>query len=107
MNLSIMRHLAKVFRFALVVMMCATLVRAQGSLAFRTTASTITAGQGFSWMEVGLDWPGRTPTTSIASFPGVNFPHPQSPTAPNIQVTTQRTTGVNAALRMTFVLPDQ
>jgi len=107
MNSPIIRFLGKVFRFALVFTMCTALVRAEGSLSFRTTPSTITAGQGFSWMELGLDWPGRTPTTTVAAFPGVNFPLPQLPVAPNIQVTTSRTTGASAALLMRFVIPDQ
>src|ERR1044071_6840288 len=92
------QNTAALLALALLLTSWAPAARADGSLSFTTSATTVTAGKPFSWMEAARDIPpGATPTP----IGGIDYPVPSQ--TQNIDVTTSRT---SSALVMNFVIPD-
>src|ERR1044071_6300096 len=99
MHLNARQNTAALAALALLLTSWAPAARADGSLGFTTSATTVTAGKPFSWMEAARDMPpGSTPTVPVG---GIDYPVPSQ--TQSIDVTSSRT---SSALVMNFVIPD-
>lgn len=65
MNRQSLRRLSAAFSLAVLLLACASTARADGDIAFLPSHTTFTAGDQFSWMEVGRDWD-RTAVGALA-----------------------------------------
>lgn len=101
MNRHACRKLSAGLNLVVFLLALAVTARAEGDIAFLTTQTSFTAGDAFSWMEVGRDW-NRT-------LPGAFLP-PENYAVPNVNQTitveTFRTTGMTPQLRMHFTITD-